>query len=378
MTRIDRTQLIEQIENERNSKVICYITSDRAGLGAKIASDVVRLIYDHLIDLPSNTENIDLFIYSAGGDGAVPWKIIPMLREFCNNLCVLIPFRAYSAATLIALGADKIIMGKKAELGPVDPSISSVFHPENEFRKNTPLAIGVEDVTAFVNFVKEKVQITDQTALGSAINLLIEKVGPLALGNLTRFYFHNRMLIEKLLKTHQQKVSQDTIKHITDFLTEKAYFHGHSINRQEAKSDFKLDVDFPDENIETLMWSLYLEYEKELDLLNPFNPEQVLIQQDTEQYQVNDLKLAFIESIFRTDVCKADYLISRKRKMPANLNLTLNVQIPPGVDPANIPQQAIQALKVQLQQAVIDQMIKQSAVEGIELKNTKSGWEREN
>lgn len=280
--------------------------------------------------------------------------------------------------TLIALGCDKIIMGKKAELGPVDPSISSVFHPKNDYKPiSEPLQIGVEDITAFVNFIKDRVGLTDQSALGSSINLLVEKVGPLAIGNLTRFYYHNRMLIEKLLKTHRTKITEDKIQHISDSLTEKAYFHGHSINRREAKSDYQLKVEYPTQNIEELMWSLFLEYENELELLIPFNVEDILNQQNVDQYTQTGVKLAYIESTVKTDVCSSDYRITRKRQMPANLNLNINVQVPPGVDPAAMPPGAMQAIQTQLQQAVINQIIRQAPVVGVEAKVVRGGWSEE-
>lgn len=97
MSRAERVEIIRRIEEERNSKVICYITADRQNLNVKISSDVVRLIYNHLLSFPNDTQNIDFFIYSTGGHGDVPWKIIPMMREFCTNLSALIPFKAYSA-----------------------------------------------------------------------------------------------------------------------------------------------------------------------------------------------------------------------------------------------------------------------------------------
>lgn len=64
--------------------------------------------------------------------------------------------------------------------------------------------------------------------------------------------------------------------------------------------------------------------------------------------------------------------------MPTNLNLNINVQVPPGVDPAAIPPQAMQAIQVQLQQAVINQIIRQAPVVGLETINVGGGWSEEN
>ena len=119
---MDRHQLIKQIQKKRNSKVITYVTSDRPPVAARIAEDAVRPLYDHLTALDSS-EKVDLFIYSRGGDVSVPWRIVSMFREFCDEFSVLVPYKAHSAATLLSLGADYIYMGRKAELGPIDPTL---------------------------------------------------------------------------------------------------------------------------------------------------------------------------------------------------------------------------------------------------------------
>lgn len=45
-----------------------------------------------------------------------------MFREYSKqgSFSVLTPYRAHSAATVISLGADEIIMTEKSELGPID------------------------------------------------------------------------------------------------------------------------------------------------------------------------------------------------------------------------------------------------------------------
>ena len=82
-------------------------------------------LYDHLVnlDFAGKTKKIDLYIYSRGGDVSVPWTVASMVREFCDEFNILIPYKAHSAATLRSLGADNIIMGRKAELAPIDPTL---------------------------------------------------------------------------------------------------------------------------------------------------------------------------------------------------------------------------------------------------------------
>jgi len=113
MSREKRKELISTIETNRKSKLIAYITSDRPNLSSQIAEDIIPIIYDHIRSIsPEERKNIDLFIYSRGGDSDTPWSIVSMFRESTKDgkFNVLIPFRAHSAATMIALGADEIIM----------------------------------------------------------------------------------------------------------------------------------------------------------------------------------------------------------------------------------------------------------------------------
>src|SRR6266511_4405787 len=120
MSREDRKSLIEQIEQLRGSRVLTYVTGDRAPAAAQIGDDAVRPMYSHLREI-GQVDKLDLLIYSRGGAIDVPWRIVTALRQTSDEWSILVPFRANSAATLIALGADSIVLGRQGELGPIDP-----------------------------------------------------------------------------------------------------------------------------------------------------------------------------------------------------------------------------------------------------------------
>lgn len=207
-------KLIQEIEQKRGSRVIVYFTGDRHPFGARIAEDAVRPLYDHLLDLKFEGENrkIDLFLYSRGGDVGVPWRIVSMIREFCDEFNVLIPYRAQSAATLLSLGADTIIMGKKAELGPIDPTLVKTTIAETAI---PPQEIAVEDVNSFLSFVKERANINDQDAVAQILNGLISQIGPLTLGNVSRQHYHIRLVARKLLTSRKEKIDEEKISTVT-------------------------------------------------------------------------------------------------------------------------------------------------------------------
>ena len=130
MSVIERKKIIEKIEELRGSKVICYLTSVRPNLNAMISQDAVREFFEHLRLLQSRPERkLDIFLCSNGGDGTVPWRLATLFREYAESVAVLIPYRAYSAATMLALGTDEIVMHPFAEMGPIDPTVTNEFNP---------------------------------------------------------------------------------------------------------------------------------------------------------------------------------------------------------------------------------------------------------
>src|SRR4051812_7124603 len=117
---MDRTDLIKQLEENRKSRVITYLTSDRSGpVNARVALDIIPIMSQQLRRI-GHTNRIDLFLYSAGGDTMVPWRLVSMIREYCHQFSVLVPYKAHSAATMISLGADHILMSDLSELSPID------------------------------------------------------------------------------------------------------------------------------------------------------------------------------------------------------------------------------------------------------------------
>jgi len=256
-----RRALIRRIEEIRGSSVMCFLTSLRPNVPGQIGEDAVRVFFDHLGHLPERpVDRLDLFLCSNGGAGTVPWRLVSLFREFSTSFRVLIPYRAYSAASLIALGADEIVMHPFAEMGPIDPTVSNPFNPK-EKATGQLIGISVEDVTAYVNFIKTTVGIRHEDELIRAVEILARQVHPLALGNVERFLAQSRMIAAKILRTHMDPSDEHTIAEIIENMASKLYFHGHPINRKEAKEELKLKVNMqlPAE-LETVMWDLYKDY----------------------------------------------------------------------------------------------------------------------
>jgi ClpP class serine protease len=157
-----------------------------------IEDSMLRELYDHL--KPTKGQNVDLFLYSRGGASVVAWGLVNLIREYAKRFCVIIPYKAHSCATAMAIGADKIVMGRLAELGPVDPTIATV-------KKGERLDVSVEDMSGYINFLKNKFEIKAEDQSIKAFEKLADEASPLTLGRAYREYIKAREDTKKLLSS---------------------------------------------------------------------------------------------------------------------------------------------------------------------------------
>jgi hypothetical protein len=363
-----RKELIRAIETERKSKVLTYVLSDRRGASAQVAEDAVRPMYDHLLNFGKQAK-IDLFLFSIGGHLEVPWRIISMLREFSSDLAVLLPYKAMSAATLISLGADEIVMGRKGELGPIDPQLTIQRGGGETAAQDT---MSVEDVMSYLRFIKERAGLTDQQALAEAIKPLADKLNPWVLGQISRVSLHIREVARKLLTSRGKRDASEEqrLQVIIEMLAEKTYQHGHAIGRREAK-EIGLNITNPNPPLEALIWDLFCAYEKQMALRDPLDPR-TFVPSDKDQHS-EQVVMGCIESANLSHQFRAELhgKVERKEAPQLTLNLSLNLQLPAGFDPATLNADAQQILQGMLAgaQAEIQKQVTEKIREQMPVKN---------
>ena len=325
----ERKELIEKLEKERNSTIVTLITSDRystiplQGIQSQIAADQVFQIITHLdkiVKTGKTLDTIDLFLYSRGGDVNSAWPIVKTIRNYSKKFNVLVPLFAHSAATLIALGADKIIMCRNGSLSPIDPTVANAFNPE---KNNQSLGISVEDVTSFVDLAKdgEDIGIKGEDNITKVFEILANKVHPLALGNVKRAHTQIRLLAKKLLTLHME-AGNEKISKIVDELTERLYTHHHNIFRDEASKSIGLDeiIENAKGAEEELMWKIYKDYEEEIKLKEFFDINMFLGDEDEKILETTPV---FIESKILST--KFQFKQKIKRAFPQDPNFRLQV-----------------------------------------------------
>ena len=133
LARHRRRRLIREIEARTQRVLLCYVSEGRL----IDREDVLHL--EALLHAVEPGASVSLLLNSPGGDVDVADKLLHMLREIVSpstfqepgDLEIVVPNRAKSAATIMALGADRVTMSDTSELGPIDPQVEDqgVWYP---------------------------------------------------------------------------------------------------------------------------------------------------------------------------------------------------------------------------------------------------------
>jgi hypothetical protein len=288
----ERLELYKQLQEKRNSQILVYITGDRRGLETSIASDVYDFFVNQL-DKIGPVPKISLYLYTRGGDTLSAWSIINLIKQFADEIEVIVPSKCHSAGTLMSLGAKQIIMTKQATLGPVDPSVN---HPLNPQIPGAPLGvnapISVEAIEGYIQLMKEECEFNKKHDANKLIEILSQNIHPVVLGQVYRAKTQIKMLSRRLLA--DQVKDEQKIRKIVNFLCSGSGSHDYTIHRREAHDELGLNIEKPDDALYKIIKNIYDDIESELELTTAFDPNQILGANQTKKYSA---KRVIIESI---------------------------------------------------------------------------------
>lgn len=258
----NRRELYEQLGKFRNSNVITYVTSTRVNQAHSVEKSCLDFFPFHL-DALSPANKISLILHTDGGDIIIAWSLVNLLRMFCKKFEVIVPSRAMSAGTIIALGADTIVMTKQGVLGAIDPSTNSPFNP---IINGNNQSISVENVDSYFKLAHDK--LGNNANIEKVFFYLTQHVNPIALGNIYRAQNQIRMLSEKLLCMHMQN-KKDDIKKIIDFLCSASGSHDYTISRREAM-ELGLPIEEPNTETYEIINNIYTDICEEMLITSPY------------------------------------------------------------------------------------------------------------
>ncbi len=255
LARYRRQEQIKAIQTHTHRRLICYV-SESAPL---VRDDVVPLM-DLLHQVPVGTD-IDFLLNTSGGDVGAADKIARILRRRVGSdgvFRVLVPDYAKSAGTLLALGADTIVMSDSSELGPIDPQIIT-RHPDGQVTQR-PAHTYVDSYEALAEKISNPKSYADGKNT-DAEKQLLQSFDPAQLNLCRQLIERSRQLAEALLK--QGMLQDGSYTKAAGDLTDNDRWHsdhGAVIDCQDAQA-IGLHVEYMEPNcIEwQAYWRLYCE-----------------------------------------------------------------------------------------------------------------------
>jgi hypothetical protein len=217
-----KTQAVmAKLAEKLGGPLVAYWNNPR---GSVCHSDVVAL-YDVLGRIGRH-ETIFLFIKSDGGSGQVSLRLVNLLRQHCRQLVALAPLECASAATMVALGADRILMGPTAYLTAVDTSLNHALSPLD--RDNDRVSVSLDELQRVIRLWREQQVKPEENAYKS----LFAHVHPLVIGAVDRAESLSIMLCRELLGYHIADPAQ--AERIAGTLNSKYPSHSYPILLDEA------------------------------------------------------------------------------------------------------------------------------------------------
>lgn len=236
-----------------------------------VQKDAIPYLYAHLRGI-GNADRLDVFLVTNGGDTLAAFGMARLAREFSPWVGALVPDKCLSAGTLFALGANQISMTRGAMLSPIDPSVGGPLNPAVELLpgQRQLVNLSVESVAGYLDLVREEWGLRGEEALSAAFRHLVERINPIALGNV----FRARQQIERLAHTllTQHRHDDRAIEQIIDTLTKQLGSHDYLISRGEARTLLGDQVQGDDPTLESLIGDLYQDFADEMRLGVVYDP----------------------------------------------------------------------------------------------------------
>jgi Serine dehydrogenase proteinase len=244
--RYERQERIARIQERSGSKLICFVAADKV----EISREDTLGFGDLLHNIDPGTP-IDLLLQTLGGDIDAAEKLITMVQKIAGEarLRVIVPDCAKSAGTLMALGADQIMMSNSSELGPIDPQV-----PWRDRSGNILMHSVNAHLDALARYEKALADNPDD----QVARMMLEKLEPGTIELFRNLHNRARALAEQLLRSRMLKEDNWT-QPVSELLdTNRWYTHGQVIDAKAAE-DMGLNVEVmdPDGECWREIWQLY-------------------------------------------------------------------------------------------------------------------------
>lgn len=218
-----RQRIIKEIQDLTGRKLIAYVAALDAPFANVIDHNDIPVIHDflHYLDYP---KRLDILLHSPGGTAEATEKIVYMLRDKVKSLRVIIPETAKSAATLLSLASDEILISYMGELGPIDPQIPVGYDSATRkpiYRPAWSIKHSLDNLEAMLESGRNR----------DIVGGLLAKIDPLLLDVADKAIRYSQTLAKEWLIQYMrlpEKKAEELSEYLTDLGTQLS--HGRVIN----------------------------------------------------------------------------------------------------------------------------------------------------
>jgi len=245
----ERSQtVLAQIQKRVRGTFLSYWTST----SGSVCDNDVMAMYELLQHVGPQAE-VTLFVKSDGGSGMAALRMVHLLRRYAKRLTVAAPLNCASAATMLALGADRIALGPLSYLTAVDTSLEHELSPVDH--TNNLVAVSNDEVDRVIRLWRDTAG-----RRGEVVNPyqeLYKYVHPLVIGALDRASSLSLMLCREILSYHLK--DKRKAESISQRLNSAYPAHQYPITSREARQ-LGLRVDDLEPGLDRLLQELNLIY----------------------------------------------------------------------------------------------------------------------
>lgn len=191
----------------------------------------------------TDQRELDLFLHSPGGSPDAVEQISAYLRTQFDHIRAIVPLNAMSAATMVALSADEILMGAHSQLGPIDPQFT-IPMPEGA---RTASAQAIKD-----QFAEAVEQCRDPAKLNAWIPIL-RSYAPALLTRCDHATQRAKRIVSDALRDYMfagRERAGDEAEEAANWFgnAEEFLSHGRPVRREEARAHGITVTDLEDDN----------------------------------------------------------------------------------------------------------------------------------
>lgn len=247
---------VQRLEEKTKTKIFILSQNDPDVFLGKLDPLLVKILLSKRSKLSKVKKSVAVLLHSPGGYAKEAYQIAQLFNKLYGSFVVIVPRYAKSAATLLALGASRIVMGEFAELGPLD---AQYYDPEREQQVSALDEVqGLERLHAFSLEAVDRTMLLLKQRSGKKIKTLLpmifkfvsdmlfplfDKVDTVQYTKMSRGL---RVAEEYAVRLLNSKYNQRDSESIARKLVEKYPDHGFLIDMEEAlRIDAKL-VNVPD------------------------------------------------------------------------------------------------------------------------------------